>query len=72
MVIERFYNCAAAEYQCNVHEFISTGEGREFNPGGPVGNQHALKHGHRTKKAIAERKLISELLRGSRKMIEVI
>jgi len=30
MVIERFYNQAAAEYQCNVHEFIDVGEEREL------------------------------------------
>ncbi len=40
------------------------------SPGGPVGNQHALKHGRRTKKAIAERKMISRLLRESKKMIK--
>jgi hypothetical protein len=30
MVIEKFHNQADTEYQCNVHEFISTGEGREL------------------------------------------
>lgn len=29
MIIKRFYNHAAAEYQYNVYEFISTEEGRE-------------------------------------------
>jgi hypothetical protein len=42
------------------------------NPGGPVGNQYALKHGFRTKRAIAERKMISQLLRDSRRLIEEI
>jgi hypothetical protein len=30
MVTERFYNCTAVDCKCNVHEFISTGEGREL------------------------------------------
>ena len=30
MVIEKYYNHAAAEYFCNVDEFISTGEGRKL------------------------------------------
>jgi hypothetical protein len=30
MVIERFYSQANAEYQCNVHEFVSIGEGWEL------------------------------------------
>jgi hypothetical protein len=30
MVIEKVHNQADTEYQCNVHEFISTGEGREL------------------------------------------
>ena len=42
------------------------------SPGGPVGNQNALKCGFRTKRAIAEQKLISQLLRESRKMIKEI
>ena len=42
------------------------------NPGGPFGNRHALKHGLRTKKAIAERKMISRLLRESNSLIEEI
>lgn len=42
------------------------------NPGGPYGNQHALKHGLRTKRAIAERKMISQLLKDSSKLIEEI
>ena len=40
------------------------------NPGGPFGNQHALKHGLRTKRAIAERKMINHLLKESSKLIE--
>ncbi len=40
--------------------------------GGPVGNQYAVTHGLRTKKAIAERKMISRLLRESKKMIKEI
>ena len=35
------------------------------SPGAPVGNQYALKHGLRTKTAIAERQMISRLLRES-------
>ena len=42
------------------------------NPGGPYGNQHALKHGFRTKKAIAERQMISRLLKESYKLMEDI
>jgi hypothetical protein len=30
MVTEKFYNCAPADCQCDVHEFISTGEGQEL------------------------------------------
>ena len=30
MIIEKFYKHAAAEYYCNVNEFINTGEGREL------------------------------------------
>jgi hypothetical protein len=30
MVTERFYNCTAVDCKCNVHEFISTGEGSEL------------------------------------------
>ncbi len=30
MVIEKFHNQADTEYQCNVHEFISTSERREL------------------------------------------
>ncbi len=30
MVTERFYNCAAVDCKCNVHEFTSTGEGSEL------------------------------------------
>jgi hypothetical protein len=30
MVIEKYYKHAAAEYFCNVDEFISTGEGRKL------------------------------------------
>jgi hypothetical protein len=40
------------------------------NPGGPFGNQYALKHGLRTKKAIVEQQMISRLLRESKKSIE--
>ncbi len=42
------------------------------NPGGPIGNQHALNNGLRTTKAIAERKMISKLLKKSKKTIENI
>lgn len=30
MAIEKYYNHAAAEYLCNVDEFISAGEGRKL------------------------------------------
>jgi hypothetical protein len=30
MIIEKYSEHAAAEYQCNVNEFISTGEGRKL------------------------------------------
>jgi len=30
MIIEKFYDLAAAEYYCNVCEFIGNGEGREL------------------------------------------
>ena len=42
------------------------------NLGGPYGNQHALKHGCRTKKATAERQMITQFLRESSKVIEEI
>jgi hypothetical protein len=42
MVIESFYKQAAAEYQCNVREFISTGEGREFNTAGKYAYQDKI------------------------------
>ena len=42
------------------------------SPGGPIGNQHALKHGLRTRKAIAERKMISRLLKESKELIKKI
>ena len=42
------------------------------NPGGPVGNQYALKHGLRTKTAITERRMITKLLKESTKLIEEI
>jgi hypothetical protein len=31
MVIEKHYKQAAAEYFCNVDEFVSTGEGRKLS-----------------------------------------
>jgi hypothetical protein len=40
MIIEKFHNLADAEYQCNVHEFISTGEGRELTQ---LENTHVSK-----------------------------
>lgn len=30
MVLEKYYKKAAAEYLCNVNEFICTGEGRKL------------------------------------------
>ena len=39
------------------------------NPGGPLGNQHALKHGFWTRAAIADRKIVSQMLRESRKVL---
>jgi hypothetical protein len=40
--------------------------------GAPRGNKNALKHGLFTRKAIAERKRIRELLRNSRKLLQQI
>ncbi|MEA3467220.1 MAG: HGGxSTG domain-containing protein [Thermodesulfobacteriota bacterium] len=40
------------------------------NPGGPFGNQYALKDGFWTKKAIADRKMVRQILRESRKLLE--
>lgn len=31
IVLKRFYDHAAAEYFCNVYEFIGTGEGKELS-----------------------------------------
>ena len=42
------------------------------SPGGPVGNQHALKHGLRTKEAIAQRKKINKLLKDCSKLIDEV
>jgi hypothetical protein len=42
------------------------------SPGGLVGNQHALKHGLRTKQAIAERKMFNRLLKESKELIKEI
>ncbi len=39
------------------------------NPGGPFGNQHALKHGLWTKKAIADRKVVSQMLKESKSFL---
>jgi glucans biosynthesis protein len=36
------------------------------NPGGPIGNQHALKHGRYSAEAIERRRQISRLLRSMR------
>jgi len=33
MVIGSFYSHAGAKYQCDMHEFISIGEGREVENG---------------------------------------
>ena len=38
--------------------------------GGPFGNQHALKHGLYTKEAIAERKMVSQMLKKSKRLLE--
>lgn len=40
------------------------------NPGTPPGNQSALKHGHYSALAIAERRLLRSLLRETRDLIE--
>jgi len=32
IVLNQFYNHAAAEYLCNVYEFIGMGEGRDLSP----------------------------------------
>lgn len=40
------------------------------NPGGPFGNQHALKHGFWTKRFIAERRRVSRILKESKKLLE--
>jgi uncharacterized protein YjcR len=40
--------------------------------GAPRGNQNALKHGHYTRDAIAERRRMQELLRQSRKLLRDI
>jgi hypothetical protein len=43
-----------------------------MSPGGPVGNQHALKHGLRTQKAILERRAITQLLKDCQDLIEEV
>ena len=50
--------------RCRMHGGKSTGA--------PYGNQHALQHGLRTKQAIADRQMISRLLKESYKLIEDI
>ena len=40
--------------------------------GAPLGNKNALKHGLYTKEAIAERKVIRQLIRDSKQLIEEI
>ena len=55
---------AMANGRCRMHGGTSTGA--------PCGNQYALKHGYRTKKAIAERKIITQFLQESNMIIEEI
>ena len=55
---------AMANGRCRMHGGKS--------PGAPVGNQYALKHGLRTKTAIAERQMISRLLRESSDLMNEI
>lgn len=40
--------------------------------GAPLGNKNALKHGHYTGEAFAERKRLRELIRQSRELINAI
>lgn len=40
--------------------------------GAPEGNQNALKHGHFTREALAERKAITELMRAMRETLNEI
>ena len=40
--------------------------------GAPKGNKNALKHGHYTKEAIAERKQMSKFIREMKKGLEVV
>ncbi len=47
---------------CYYHGGMSTGA--------PKGNQNALKHGLRTKKAIEDRRMISRLLKESREILK--
>ncbi len=42
------------------------------SPGPPKGNKNAFKHGMYTKESIAERKIISKLLRNSRGVLKEI
>jgi hypothetical protein len=46
--------------------------GGAFGSGAPNGNSNALRHGRYTAQAIATRREMRALLRGSRKMIESI
>jgi uncharacterized protein YjcR len=39
------------------------------NPGAPLGNQNAIKHGHYSTAAVMERQLLRTLLRESRNLI---
>ena len=42
------------------------------NPGAPIGNQNAFKHGRYSAETIMERRLLRALLRHSRELIEAI
>ena len=50
--------------RCRMHGGLSSG--------GPVGNQHALKHGLRTKKATEEKRMMGQRLRDCRELIEEV
>jgi hypothetical protein len=49
----------AGKKRCRMH-------GGAEGTGAPMGNQNALKHGHYTREAIAERRALRELIREAR------
>lgn len=53
---------AMANGRCRLHGGKSTGP--------PKGNKNALKHGHYTKKAIADRRYVRQLIKDSKELFD--